>query len=177
MTYASPLQQKPTIVDALKANAANPPPSVKAVSVFTSELEKPLLLAETTVSELDDGGPGHAALHIDNDGTGQPFLYDPAGSYAPKTGSRGGDLMSGEDASLKNYTDYWQSKGDSVLLHKLDTTPEQEQAIIERAEQIGNASPGLCATSVSGALDGVCGVEGSVWPSTLGKNADHANCK
>ena len=51
MTYASPLQQKPTIVDALKANAANPPPSVKAVSVFTSELEKPLLLAETTVIE------------------------------------------------------------------------------------------------------------------------------
>ena len=140
MTYASPLQQKPTIVDALKANAANPPPSVKAVSVFTSELEKPLLLAETTVIELDDGGPGHAALHIDNDGTGQPFLYDPAVSYAPKTGSRGGDLMAGEDASLKNYTDYWQSKGDSVLLHKLDTTPEQEQAIIERAEQIGRAT-------------------------------------
>lgn len=177
MAYVSPTNQKQPLIDALKDSAMNPPPSGKAVSTFNDALASPQLLAETTVIELDDGGPGHAALHIDNDGTGQPFLYDPAGSYLPENGVRDGDLMSGEDASLTNYRQYWQNNGDSVRLHTLDTTPAQEQAIMERAEQIGNASPGLCATSVSGALAGVCGVEGSIWPSTLGKNVDHANCK
>jgi hypothetical protein len=177
MTYVSPTSQKQTLIDALKDNAMNPPPSVRAVSTFANALSSPMLLAETTVIELDDGGPGHAALHIDNDGTGQPFLYDPAGSYLPKNGIRDGDLMSGEDANLTSYMQYWQNNGDNVRLHKLDTTPAQEQSIMERAEQIGNVSPGLCATSVSSALHGVCGVESSIWPSTLGKNVDHANCK
>ena len=176
MTYVNLPQQKQTVVDALKHNAINPP-SEKMASAFSSEMEKPLLLAEITVIELDDGGPGHTALHISDDGTGQPFLYDPAGSYLPQTGVRGGDLLSSEDASLKGYVEYWQNKGDTVHLYKLDTTPEQEKAIMERAEQIGNASPGLCAASVSGALEGVCGVEGSPWPSTLGENVSHAKCK
>lgn len=177
MAYISSINQGRTTLETLLDNARNPPPSEKMAASFTMALNPPLLLAETTIIELDDGGPGHAALHIDDDGTGEPFLYDPAGSYVPKSGIRGGDLMSGEDANLQNYANFWKSKGDSVHFHKLDTNPMQENAIIERAEQIGNASPPLCATSVSGALGGVCGVESSIWPSTLGENVDAAKCK
>lgn len=177
MTSFSPINQGQTALDTLMDNAKNPRPSEKATAAFSTALNPPILLAETTIIELDDGGPGHAALHIDNDGTGQAFLYDPAGSYMPKSGIRSSDLMSGEDANLQDYANYWQRNGDTAHLHKLETNPTQEQAIIERAEQIGNASPPLCATSVSGALGGICGVESSIWPSTLGENVDNAHCK
>lgn len=177
MSYVSPIQQKQSIADLLKDKPSNARPSEKDVAAFSKALAPPLQLAETTVIELIDGGPGHAALHIDDDGKGSPFLYDPAGSYMPKNGVRSSDLMLGEDASLANYTKFWQDRKDTVHLHKLDTTPMQEQAIMKRAEQIGSVPAPLCASSVSKALDGVCGIEGSVWPSTLGKNVDHANCK
>lgn len=177
MTYAASISQGRSVLDTLRDNAKNTQASEKTASAFSTALNSPLLLAKTTIIELDDGGPGHAALHIDNDGTGQPFLYDPAGSFLPKNGVRGGDILTGEDANLQNYVNYWQSKGDTAHLHKLETDLAQEQAIMRRAEKIGNASPPLCATSVSGALGGVCGVESSIFPSTLGENVDAAKCK
>lgn len=121
MSYVSPIQQKQSIADLLKDKPSNAPPSEKDVTAFSKALAPSLQLAETTVIELIDGGPGH--------------------------------------------------------VHKLDTTPAQEQAIVKRAEQIGSVSAPLCASSVSKALDGVFGIEGSIWPSTLGENAEHANCK
>lgn len=152
MTYVSSFDQGKTIRGALADNAQHPITSEKAVSTFNSALALPMTLAETTVIKLDDGGPGHAALHIDDDGTGQNFLYDPAGSYRPQSGDRSGDFFFGKDADLQRYVHYWQNKGDTANLHKLDTTSAQEQEIIERAGMVGNTSPPLCATSVSGAL-------------------------
>lgn len=151
--------------------------SVKGVTNSTiKNVKAPIVLAETTVIELEDSGPGHAALHIDDDGTGNEFLYDPAGSYSPPNQPRGGDLFSGSAANLDNYKRYWESKGDTVNLHKLNTSPQQEQEIIQRAENIGTTMGGFCASSVSGALGGVCEIEGSMWPSTLGDNASNATC-
>lgn len=135
-----------------------------------------LKLAKTTVIELEDSTVGHAALHIDNDGTGEDFLYDPAGSYQPPSGERTNDLMLGNDAKLENYSNYWSRRGDTVHTYELNTTPEQEKAIMNRAAELGDVSPFLCASSVSKALNGVCGIEGSVVPSTLGEQAKNATC-
>ncbi|PIE00879.1 MAG: hypothetical protein CSA79_01915 [Thiothrix nivea] len=146
------------------------------LSTTVRDIQAPQKLAKTTVIELEDGLFGHTALHIDDDGTGHEFLFDPAGSYIPSNASRGGDLFSGENANLDAYKKFWERRGETVNLYKLDTTSAQEQEIIRRAEDIGMAQPGTCASSVSSALNGVCGIEGSMWPSTLGENASNAKC-
>lgn len=136
-----------------------------------------LKLATTTVIEFTEG-VGHAALHIDDDGTGEAFLYDPAGAYMPENQVRGtGDFFSGDAADLDKYVEFWKERGEEAILHKLETTPEQEQEIIDRAIEIGGAAPFFCADSVSTALGGVCGIEGSFFPSRLGDQAEDADCK
>ncbi len=120
----------------------------------------------------------HSALHVD-DGSGQPFLYDPAGSYVgPSNLPRGsGDFFEGSDASLQSYIDYWNSDGDNVHTYPLGTTRHQDKLLIDRAVDRPSAPPFTCANSVSAVLDGMCGVAPSSWPSTLGKNASQSNCK
>lgn len=114
-------------------------------------------------------------MHVDNGGDGQPVLYDPAG--IPNSGEpRGsGDVFSGADANLSDYRNYHEAAGDTVEAIQLPTTPEQEAAIAKRAEEIGGATPGLCASAPSSAIGGVCGISPSFLPGSLGSEAKRQN--
>ncbi|WP_338522030.1 RHS repeat-associated core domain-containing protein [Pseudomonas batumici] len=132
---------------------------------------------ETTVIHVEGKIP-HSALHVSNANGGQ-FLYDPAGSYVPPSQlPRGsGDFFEGPDANLDSYRNYWGEAGNKVNIYPLGTTEEQDNIIIERAIEQGGGMNFFCAASVSAVLNGVCGVNFSFWPNTLGENASKSNCK
>jgi RHS repeat-associated protein len=131
-------------------------------------------LETTLVTTYDFGIGSHSALHVAT--PGQPeFIYDPAGSYNVDTRGSGG-FLEGEDANLDSYIDYQKGTGSEVRETKLPLTPEQEQQIKERAEEIGDARGLSCASSVSEALGGVCGIEGSRFPGFLRRQAENARC-
>lgn len=131
----------------------------------------------TTVIYVEGGIP-HSALHV-NPKNGEQFLYDPAGSYSPPSNnSRGsGDFYEGEDAALERYKRYWELQGAKVHTYPLETTPDQDEEIIERAINQGGAAPFFCAAAVSSALNGVCGVKSSSLPGTLNENAKKSQCQ
>jgi hypothetical protein len=100
----------------------------------------------------------HAAVRIDN--SGNPLLYDPAGSFAPDSGPgamRGtGDLFEGRDADLRNFVQYHKATGSRVELFRFHTTPEEEEAIAQRMKaQPGQVPGGQCSERVSGTIQGI----------------------
>ena len=131
------------------------------------------------------GGPisstigNHVALHLDRGISGQPTLYDPGGSYVPKSGADmgSGRLTSGDDASLTDYVKQQLDLGSSVELIPIPTTASQEADIAARAEAQGDTGPFFCAVGVSGALGGVCGIEPGLVPSAVGAAAASAQCQ
>jgi RHS repeat-associated protein len=131
---------------------------------------------ETQVIVVREYGIGaHAAVRVDNGGS--PVLYDPAGSYIPNSGEpRGsGDIFYDRNANLQDYVKYHEKSG-TVEVTRLPTTRAQESTIVRQAEDFGGASPFFCATAVSSALKGVCGIEGSFWPGKLSEQAKSATC-
>ncbi len=127
-------------------------------------------LTSTLITTYDFGVGSHSAILVET--PGQPsFLYDPAGSY-PKTGS--GDFT--ESVTLAQYVAFQKSTGSSVQTTTLNTTHAQEAAIIQRAITQGGAAPGGCASSVSGALGGACGIIGSWLPGILNNQANQSSC-
>ena len=120
----------------------------------------------------------HSALYIGGPGR-TPFLYDPAGSYLPTDGvPRGsGDFFDGDRASISDYINFHTNNGDTVNIDPIPTNPDQEREIMKRALKQGGAQPFGCASAVSGALGGVCGVEPSGFPGSLFDNASKAQCK
>jgi len=100
----------------------------------------------------------HAAVRVDNP-SGNPTLYDPAGSYNPPDQAgpvRGsGDLLEGKNADLESFVNYQNSVGSDVELLRFATTPAQEKEIASRAEAQGGAAPCFCAASTSSAISGV----------------------
>jgi RHS repeat-associated protein len=117
----------------------------------------------------------HSALFISR--PGQPsFLYDPAGSYNPK-GERGtGGTFEGNDANLQDYIKYQRATGSTVKTIDIPTTKEQENAIIDRAIEIGDPRGFGCASSVSAAMGGVCNVTDTRFPGNLYDKAKGAKC-
>jgi hypothetical protein len=85
-------------------------------------------------------------------------------------------LFEGKEANLDSYVNYQKNTGSKVEVTKLPLTPEREQQIKERAEEIGDSRGFSCAVSVSGALGGVCGIEGSGFPGSLRRQAEKAKC-
>jgi len=113
-------------------------------------LVDPSGLKTTFIITRDYGIGSHAALHVDNGGDGEAFLYDPGGSYVPSGSGRGtGDFFSGSEADRQAYIDYQKSTGSAVESYVFDTTTEEEAAIATAAEEQGGVSPGLCAPGVS----------------------------
>jgi hypothetical protein len=117
----------------------------------------------------------HSAIYIRTPGE-SPVLYDPAGSYQTGIGgTRGtGGFFEGDEASLSKYVQYQQIMGSTVELTKLRTTPKQEESMIQRAEEIGDPRGFSCASSVSGVLNDIGGITGSMFPSALNRQAKKA---
>lgn len=130
----------------------------------------PTGLKTTVITTYDYGVGSHSAILVET--PGQPsFLYDPAGSY-PGKGS--GDFLSG--VSLSQYITHQVNTGSRVETAVLNTTPAQEAAIMNRAMDQGGPIGGLCATYASGALGGVCGISGSMFPGRLNNQARQSSC-
>ena len=134
------------------------------------EYVDPLGLVTTVVITYDGGIGSHAALYTSNGDEGKnPFIYDPAGSYDPESGT--GDYIDGTKANLNSYISYQTSSGSAVKTFSFNTTPKIEQALSERALNQGGALPGYCSRFVSAVLDGVGPFKdlGSfLWPGRLG---------
>ncbi|MFO0819074.1 MAG: RHS repeat-associated core domain-containing protein [Pirellulales bacterium] len=128
-------------------------------------------LETTLITTYDYGIGSHSAVHVST--PGQPdFLYDPGGSYGD--GKRGsGGFFEGSEADLNNYIKYQKDTGSTVETKKLNTSPDEEKKIRERAEELGDTGPFTCASSVSSTLDGICGIKPTSRP---GKIPDMINC-
>jgi hypothetical protein len=106
------------------------------------------------VITISDSGVGtHSAVYVDNNG--DQAIYDPAGSYGDRESIGSGDLITGSAADLGTYSDYHLDQGSEVSIQFFDTTPAEEAAIYNRAEEMGGGFPGFCALRVSDAIDGI----------------------
>jgi RHS repeat-associated protein len=129
------------------------------------------------VTTYDYGFGSHSAIYVNTPGQ-PPFLYDPAGSYQPNGEPRGtGGFFEGNQANLQDYVKYQESTGSTVEVVKIPTTPAQEQGIKERAMDIGDPRGFSCASAVSQALGGACGISESLFPGSLRRKAERAQCK
>ncbi|MDD5113698.1 MAG: hypothetical protein PHC94_06750 [Methylobacter sp.] len=136
----------------------------------------PLGLVTTLFTTYDSNVGTHSALLVETPGQ-SPILYDPAGSYMEAQGTRPtGGYFDGADASFSQYYNYQISTGSAVDVVTIPTTPAQEKQIIKNIEQIGDPRGFSCAASVSAAIDGACGIEGSNLPGLLRRQADAASC-
>lgn len=137
----------------------------------------PLGLETTLITTYNYGIGSHSGLYITTPGK-EPFLYDPAGGYNPPApAERGsGGIFEGSEANLERYIQYHKDDDSTIELVKIPTTPEQEAAIKKQAEIIGDPRGFSCAKSVSAALGGICGIEGSSRPGKLKEQAEKAKC-
>lgn len=132
-------------------------------------------LITTLVTTYDFGIGSHSAIHVSRPGK-LDFLYDPAGSYSPGGRRGSGGLFDGADASLAAYKKYQEGTGSRVELTVIPLRPEQEAALLENAEKWGDPRGFGCASSVSGALDGMCGINQTSRPGVLNDRAKEAEC-
>jgi RHS repeat-associated protein len=135
----------------------------------------PTGLVTIVITTYDYGIGSHSALFISRPGSTN-FLYDPGGGYNPG-GTRGsGGFFEGTEANLGAYLLYQQSLGSRTSVSVLNTTAAQEASIRDRAIDTGDPGAFLCAAGVSGALGGVCGIGGSLFPGRLADQAAGAVC-
>lgn len=135
----------------------------------------------TTVIIID----GHSALLVDN--SGEPVLYDPAGSYCPNKNnssgscSRGsGDAFYGDEININDYFNFHLNNGDRVRSFPFPTSPAEEAAIVLNIETLGGAMGGLCTDRVSRAISGIGPFKGLpiyLLPSSLGNDLDRREHK
>ncbi len=95
----------------------------------------------------------HAALYISRGGyRGQPFLFDPSGSYAQSNGGGTGDFVEGKAANLDKFAKY--HKDSKVEKTCKDTDVAEEKRLADKI--VAMPSPGVaqCAANVSTALFG-----------------------
>jgi hypothetical protein len=116
----------------------------------------------------------HSALFVATPGQ-ESFLYDPAGSFNSDTRGSGG-YFTGVDASLPDYVNYQQQMGSVVQIVPLNTTVPVEQSIIQNAMDLGDPRGLNCASSVSSAIGGNCGVKTTRFPGTLYSEATGSSC-
>jgi RHS repeat-associated protein len=110
------------------------------------------------------------ATGVNRESTDNQVLYDPAGDYRRR--ERGsGDALMGDGVNLDEYVKHQLADGPNVEQHRFDTTPQEEQEISKRIEELGGATGLFCARRVSQALDGIGPFKGlgSYWrPNALG---------
>ncbi|MDP3500224.1 MAG: RHS repeat-associated core domain-containing protein [Myxococcales bacterium] len=132
---------------------------------------------ETQVIITGGAWPGtHAAVRVDNGGSGDPVLFDPGGSYGGSTRPSGG-YFEGSDANLGPFAGY-HGRGEPVLVLRFPTTAAQEADIASRfgygsAAGPQDVTPGLCAATVSSALSGIgpfSSLQPTVFPASLARS-------
>jgi RHS repeat-associated protein len=115
----------------------------------------------------------HAALFVDH--SGDPFLYDPSGGYVPDQNKGTVPWLEGADASKDDFARYHTNLGEVVQSMGFCTTSGEEDSIVNRAKQIGDAGrPAGCAANVSRAISGVGpfkDVSPTSWPAILARQA------
>ncbi len=106
-------------------------------------------------------GASHVAVHFSNpSGENEETLYDPSGSYEAEdefhaTYRTSSGVFIGKQANLNNYINdiLNRENGETVNIYKIDTTPDQEAAMIEKAFEMGDGSGFSCAYNVSSVLN------------------------
>jgi len=79
-----------------------------------------------------------------------PFIYDPSGSYAPRTNFAYGDM-----ASIRKFAEFHKKKfGDSTEQACKQTSAEEEQRLFELALAEGPQGGPVCSVAVSNVLGG-----------------------
>lgn len=96
---------------------------------------------------------GLAILSDDGDDE-KNALYDPNGSFPAKDIGTGRFLI-GPDASLEDYEKFQLTDGPDVTVRRYDTTPEQEQQIMERIDRNGGGGGVSCTQDVAAAVEGI----------------------
>ncbi len=135
-----------------------------------------------TIVVVNNNGPvgSHAGFFISN-ATVPSFIYDPYGHFDPSNGecacqnrntgtlnsfvrdeqspSRDNEFATIEGSSFPDYWYYQAEDGPNVESYLFNTTPEQEAALIQRAEAAGAPGfvplDGTCAGQVSSVLSGI----------------------
>jgi len=102
------------------------------------------------------GFADHAALFLERGSdTGGPAIYDPSGSYSRSLDPGNGDLITGKDADIKKFSDFYKkldkSKSESTCK---ETTKAEEKRLFNRAVDEGPQSGPRCAIAVSDVLSG-----------------------
>lgn len=110
---------------------------------------------------------GHAAVLVIPDDGGEPFFFDPGGSFGdPETGScRCGPT------NYNDFSNYMAEGGGGMKTYCFNTTPAEEDEIQRRVLAGDIYPPGYCARDVGDVLDGIGpfnGVSGFTFPSSLG---------
>jgi len=146
----------------------------------------PLGLETIVIIEFSRFGLGselygyHAAVYADNNG--DPFLYDPGGSYDPSDvngdPTRGsGDVLYSDSADPNTYVNDALAEGITVAEYEFATTPAQERAIADQIDKQGGKSPGFCSAGVSSAINEIEPFQdiGSFLPGTLATQLSNLN--
>ena len=99
----------------------------------------------------------HSGLFLTRTSDGHA-LFDPGGSYMareapgyPRMPHPSGDLFTGNEADLLDYTRTGTREGEYVRLTRINTTPEEEESIYQAMTR-GGSTGGLCANACSSVL-------------------------
>ncbi|MCP5426469.1 MAG: hypothetical protein H6970_15600 [Gammaproteobacteria bacterium] len=97
----------------------------------------------------------HAALYGSSGWGDEPFIYDPAGSYADNNGGGSGQMVVGEKAAnIIAFASHHSKLGDTTVAICKDTTLEEEKDFAAKAEEQGGAMGGFCSRFVSDVIAG-----------------------
>ncbi len=102
------------------------------------------------------GFADHASLYMSRGSdSGGPAIYDPSGSYARSIDPGNGDVLTGRNADLGKYADFYK-KHDGSATDKTckDTSKEEEKRLFEKSIDMGGQAGPRCAISVSNVLSG-----------------------
>jgi len=103
-------------------------------------------------------GTHHTLVYSDGC-KGEPFLYDPSGSYRNRTRGSGG-IFYGDEANPCDYFDYWgNGSGGSIYydIYCFDTDECEQCEILDRAEEAGDPRGFNCSLYSSHCVSGIGG--------------------
>ena len=130
----------------------------------------------------------HVAVHFSNPGKGsdgeylEQTLYDPSGSYEANTGYGNGKyrpssgVFSGDiPADLSSYIDSVldRENGEYIVAYTIETTPEEEAKMVERAMENGDGAGFDCANNTSDVLK-ILGFKHTMTPGGLEQQLKHS---